>query len=76
MSLTKLICQFKIKNFCLCINAALRIGFDQVSYSFDEDQASKQACIIIEEGSIEGNLQITLTVQFSDGTATGKPIVT
>ncbi len=51
----------------------LMVGFNQNSYSFDEDQATgKQACIVIEVGSIEGNLPLTFTVSFSDGTALGK----
>ena len=51
--------------------AAFTVGFEQAEYSFREDSGG-EVCIVFEEGGIEGDQSVQLTLGASDGTATGE----
>ena len=52
------------------LHAAFTLGFNQTSYSFDEDQ-SGPVCVVIEQGGIERTQGVDFSITFADGTATG-----
>ena len=54
-------------------HAAFTVGFEQAEYSFGEDSGG-EVCVVIEEGGIQGDQSIQLTLGASDGTATGESL--
>ena len=49
---------------------AFTVGFEQTEYTFRED-AGGEVCVVLEEGGIQGDQSVELTLGASDGTATG-----
>lgn len=49
---------------------AVTVGFEEASYTFNEDEGG-MVCVVLEEGSIESSSPITLTLNVTDGSATG-----